>query len=175
MSVTKTAQGTWRARIRDRNGRQIVATFKLKGDADAWERDRLKERDGGQLVSTSKLTVAEWADQWLAGARNLTETSVITYRKALKVILPALGDVKLVDLSADRIDAFLTAQTGEYAPSTVHRFYRTIHRLCATAVRRGHLAANPADASAAAAPAVPGLPADARSRENLRSRDRETR
>ena len=153
MSVKKTAQGTYRARVRTRDGRQIGRTFKLKGDADAWEREQLRRRDQGALMGTSRLTVADWADQWLASARNLAPASVDTYRKALKVILPALGDLKLVDLTPDRIDAFLTAEEGEYAPSTVHRHYRTIHRLCSTAVRRGHLVANPADV--VEAPKVP--------------------
>lgn len=146
MSVKKTAQGTYRARVRTRDGRQIGRTFKLKGDAQAWEREQLKVRDEGGTVAASRLTVAEWADRWLASARNLAPSSVETYQKALAVILPSLGHLKLVDLTPDRIDAFLTADADDYAPSTVHRHYRTIHRLCSTAVRRGHLPSNPADA-----------------------------
>jgi integrase len=95
------------------------------------------------MPGTSRLTVADWADQWLGSARNLAASSVATYEKALKAILPALGDLRLVDLTPDRIDAFLTAEMAEYAPSTVHRHYRTLNRLCSTAVRRGHLATNP--------------------------------
>ena len=143
VSVTKTAQGTFRVRIRDRRGQQITRTFKRKADAQAWERQQLRLRDEGQMPGTSRLTVADWADQWLGSARNLAASSVATYEKALKAILPALGDLRLVDLTPDRIDAFLTAEMAEYAPSTVHRHYRTLNRLCSTAVRRGHLATNP--------------------------------
>jgi integrase len=121
-------------RIRDRRGQQITRTFKRKADAQAWERQQLRLRDEGQMPGTSRLTVADWADQWLGSARNLAASSVATYEKALKAILPALGDLRLVDLTPDRIDAFLNAEMAEY---------RTLNRLCSTAVRRGHLATNP--------------------------------
>jgi integrase len=146
VSVQKTTEGTWRARIRNRGGKQLSKTFKLKADAQAWERSQLKLRDDGQHLVASRLTVSEWADQWLASARNLAPSTVLTYRKALDVILPTLGDVRLSDLTPERIDAFLTADALEYAPSTVHRHYRTIKRLCSTAVRRGHLTVNPVNA-----------------------------
>ena len=154
VSIHETPQGHWRARVRTRTGRQITKTFKLKADARVWERDRLREKDEGQLVGTSKLTVAEWADQWLAGARNLAPSSVATYRRDLdRYILPVLGELKLSALTPERIDAYLTAGLAEYAPSTVHRHYRTINRLCRVAVLRGHLVANPCDA--VQAPKVP--------------------
>jgi integrase len=146
MSIHRTPQGTWRVRIRNRQGRQLSRTFKAKADAQVWERSQLKVRDDGGQLAANKLTVAEWADLWLDSARNLAPASLVTYRKALAVILPTLGDLRLIDLTPERIDAFLKADAEEYAPSTVHRHYRTIKRLCSTAVRRGHLAANPVNA-----------------------------
>ena len=153
MSIQRTTERTWRARIRDREGRQLSRTFKAKADAQAWERQQLRLRDEGLIPGVSKLTVADWSDEWLTGARNIAPSTLVTYQKALKVILPALGNLRLVDLTPARIDAFLTAEKDDYAASTIHRHYRTIHRLCSTAVRRGYLPANPADA--VDAPKVP--------------------
>ena len=145
MSVNRTAQGTYRARVRDRTGRQVVKTFKLKGDAQAWEREQLRLRDEGALVGTSKVTVAEWAETWLVNARSLSAGTVATYRRDLdRYILPRLGEIRLTHLTSSDIDAYLTAEMGDYAASTVHRHYRTIHRMCEVAVRRGLLATNPA-------------------------------
>jgi integrase len=147
MSVTETAQGTWRARIRDARGRQVTKTFRLKADAKTWERNQLQARDDGQLVTGGRTTIRKWADVWLAGARNLSPRTVELYREDLdRYILPALGDVPLARLSAEDIDAYLAEQSAKLAPSSVHRHYRTIHRLCEVAVKRGRLAVNPCQA-----------------------------
>ena len=145
MSVSRTAEGSWRARVRDSRGRQISKTFKAKADAQAWERSQLSLRDAGELATGGRLTVAEWADLWLDNARSLSDGTVATYRRDLdRYILPALGGIRLAKLTPEDIDAFLTAELADYAPSTVHRHYRTIHRMCEVAVARRRLAVNPA-------------------------------
>lgn len=145
VSIHETAEGTYRARIRDARGRQITKTFRLKGDAQAWERTQLQNRDAGDLVTGGKITVADWADLWLTNARSLADGTRATYRRDLdSYILPALGGIKLGRLTAEDIDAFLAGELDEYAPSTVHRHYRTIHRMCEVAVKRHRIATNPA-------------------------------
>jgi integrase len=144
MSVTKTPTGTYRARIRDHAGRQVTKTFKLKADAGAWERNQLKARDAGELISAQKVTVAQFADLWLASARDLAPNTIATYRKSLKYIEPVLGDVPLQRLTPEMIDAFLDKElVGGLASSTVHRHYRTINRLCVVAIERRRLNVNP--------------------------------
>jgi len=154
MSVTRTDQGTFRARIRDHRGQQVTKTFKRKADAQAWERQQLAQRDAGELMSSRKVTLAEFADLWLAGARDLAPTSVATYRKSLGYILPVLGDVPLHKLTTDMIDNFLTTERDAgLADSTVNRHYRTINRLCNVAIERRRLHVNPC---AAVRPPKPG-------------------
>lgn len=145
MSVIKTSYGTYRARIRDAQGRQITKTFKLKADANTWERDQLRARDRGAGLATSRTTLADFAEVWLAGARNLAGTTEETYRKSLRLyIVPAIGDLPMAKVNADVIDALLTSLIDRgLGPSTVHRCYRTLHRLGNVAVNRGHLVTNP--------------------------------
>jgi integrase len=143
MSVHKTAQGTYRARTRDAAGRPTAKTFKLKADATNWERDQLQLRTQGVTTSKSRITVTEWADIWLAGARNLAPGTLKTYRRDLdRYILPELGNHPLNKITADHIDAYLTGITNDFAPSTVHRHYRTLHRMFAIAVERHRMPIN---------------------------------
>ena len=154
MSVTKTTHGTWRARIRDHNGKQLAKTFTLKADAQAWERTQLAARDSGELMSSQKITVAKFADLWLDSAHDLAPNTIVTYRKSLKYILPALGDVQLHKLTTDMIEALLNKELDAgIADSTVNRHYRTINRLCNYAIERRRLHINPC---AAVRPPKPG-------------------
>lgn len=144
MSVKKTPQGTYRARLRDRAGQSISKTFPRASDAHAWERDQLRQRDRGLASNAGRVTFAQWCETWLEQSRNLSTSTIATYRRDLdRYILPALGDIPLGRLTADHIDAYLNTVTGQFAPSSVHRHYRTIHRALAVAVERRRLGYNP--------------------------------
>ena len=148
MSVNKTRQGTFRARYRDKDGKQITKTFKFKADALAWERQGLTQRDSGLPVGyQTRDTVGQWANQWLANARNLAPGTVETYQRDLdRYILPKIGHFRLTDLTADEIDDLLTANLEQgLAASTVHRHYRTIHRMLKVAMDRGRIGVNPCE------------------------------
>jgi integrase len=148
MSIQRTQQGTFRARIRDNQGKQISATFKLKADALVWERQQLALRDQNALARThgTRDTVAQWANNWVALSRNLSQSTRDTYQRDLdRYILPRIGSYRLGDLTSDDIDVMLTEllESG-LAPSSVHRHYRTIRRMLEVAVERGKLPTNPA-------------------------------
>jgi integrase len=143
MSVKKTAQGTYRARIRDAAGRPIGKTFKLKGDAENWEREQLTARANGTLINASRITVTQWADIWLNSARNLAPKTLATYRRDLdRYILPVIGNLPLNKITTDHIDDYLNGIRDDYAPSTVHRHYRTMHRMFGVAVERNRMPVN---------------------------------
>jgi len=143
MSTTKTPQGTYRARIRDHTGKQITKTFARAADAHAWEREQLNRRDRGLAGGTGRTTFAEWCTTWLETARHLSDGTAVTYRRDLdRYILPALGAIPLARLTGDDIDHYLTGAATRFAPSTVHRHYRTIHRALAVAVERRRVGVN---------------------------------
>lgn len=145
MSVKKTPQGTYRARLRDRAGQSISKTFPRASDAHAWERDQLRQREQGLASNAGRVTFAQWCETWLDSSRHLSDGTAATYRRDLdRYILPALGDIPLGRLTADHVDQYLNTVAGQFAPSSVHRHYRTIHRALAVAVERRRLAYNPA-------------------------------
>lgn len=146
MGVKRTGDGRWQARWRDSTGRQRARTFARKVDAQRHHDLELAKRHRGEGAhpEAPKITVAAMADLWLTGARNLGDGGRGIYRRDLdRHILPALGDLPLRQLTPDRIDTYLTTAGRTLAPSTVHRHYRTLRRLCAVAVDRQYLPANP--------------------------------
>lgn len=147
-SPEKTKYGTWRARWRDPDGTQRAKSFKRKVDAERFLAATLTDLDRGVFASAqdTKLTVEQAADDWLAGAMNLGQGGQDTYRRDLdRYIIPALGHYRLTRLTPDIIDRFLADELERLAPSTVHRHYRTLRRLCQVAVDRGKLARNPCE------------------------------
>jgi integrase len=148
VSVERTSTGRWRARWRDPDGRSRSRVHDRKIDAErhlvAVRNDMLQ----GTYVPprAGRITVAAWADEWLAGAMNLGQGGRDTYRRDLDAyILPALGGVPIGALTDTRIDRFLSAELEHLAASTVLRHYRTIHRMLQVAVKRGRLPRNPCE------------------------------
>lgn len=147
--IVLTAQGTYRARWRDANGRAKGKTFKRLIDAKRHLEAMRTDLHRGVYFdpSRARLTVARFADEWLASARNLGAGGRDTYRRDLdRYILPVLGDARLGQLDVTRIDEFINDELERgLAPSSVHRHYRTIRRMCEVAVRSGRLRENPCD------------------------------
>jgi integrase len=148
MPVERTRYGTWRARWTDPWGRQVSKTHKTKTQADAYYRRMLGDMARGDYIDPrlGRITLERWADEWLQGARNLSRGGHDTYRRDLdRHILPVLGKVPVGRLSGADIDRYLSTVGLGLAPSTVHRHYRTLHRMLAVAVRRGIIPRNPAE------------------------------
>lgn len=144
--VERLTSGRYRIRWTDPWGKRTSKTFTTAADARAHYRKVLGDMARGEYIRPTKLTVGEWADQWLEGARNLTRGGHDTYRRDLdRHILPVLGKVPVGRLSVTDIDRYLTGRQEDLAASTVHRHYRTLHRLLAVAVERGLIPRNPAD------------------------------
>lgn len=147
VTVQRTRHGTWQVRWRDVTGRQCSRSFKTKRQADAFDDEvHVDTRRGLHTVTRrSRHTVATFAEVWLAGAHNLREGGRDLYRRDLdRHILPALGPIPLARLTRDDIDAFLTdrARAG-HAPSSIHRYWRTLRRLCNVAVESDELVRSP--------------------------------
>lgn len=147
MSVKQLPNGRWQARWRDALGKSRSQTFRYKADADAHEDEMRSAVRKGTYVAPSagKDTLAKWADTWLAGARDLSLGTIETYRRDLdRHILPELGELRLRDITPDLIDEYLATRTSAgVAASSVHRDYRTLHRMLEVAVERRKLIANP--------------------------------
>ncbi|MGH2690316.1 MAG: tyrosine-type recombinase/integrase [Actinomycetota bacterium] len=136
--------GRFRIRYRDPWGRRVSRTFDTAADARAHYRRTMGDIARGEYADPrrARMTVAEWADEWLAGARRLSTGARETYRRDLdRYILPQLGNLPVGRLDPATIDRYLAGV--DLAPSSVHRHYRTLHRMLRVAVDRGVIARNP--------------------------------
>lgn len=154
MSIHRQANGRWQVRYRD-GVRQRGKTFRTKTLAAEFEREVLARLAMGDYLppDRGKLTLADWSNQWLAGAHNLRPATVDAYQAALRHILPELGELSLTAVTPERVDEYLQAKARELSPSTVHRHYRTLRRVFKVAVQRDKLRRSPMDS--VAAPRIP--------------------
>jgi integrase len=159
--VERLPSGSYRIRYVDPWGRRIPITRSTAADVRAAYKRVLGQMANGTYTDPKlgRVTLEQWADDWLAGARNLSAGGYDTYRRDLdRHILPDLGKILLGKLSATDIDRYLSGKAqpprnavlnevgrtrGLLAPSTIHRHYRTLHRCLAVAVERGLIAKNP--------------------------------
>jgi integrase len=146
------------------DGRKRWATRTVRGTRREAQRalaEMVAAADRGALAR-SGATVGELLERWFehASADFSPKTARETRGFLDRNLLPALGQLKLARLSADRLDAYYrhlrargSARGGPLAPATVLRIHGILRRALAQGVRWGWLAHNPA--AAASPPRVP--------------------
>lgn len=146
MSIQKTRHGTWEVRWLDIDHRHRSRTFKTKALAQQFERTVRADTDRGIPTGRPKArSVRAFADEWLTSAHNLRHGGRDLYRRDLdRHILPALGDTPLHRLTPAAIDTFLAGQLAAgRAPSSVHRYWRTLRAMLNVAEQRDLIPRNP--------------------------------
>lgn len=148
MSIKKLPDGKYQVRWRDSTGRQRAQRFATKAAArDHDAAVRLAAAKGTDTPATpAPGTVGELSAQWMDAAIHLSAGTVATYRRDLdRYILPAFGGTDPTRLTASMIQKWLNRELQRFAPSSVHRHYRTLRTMLAWAVRQGQLVTNPCD------------------------------
>lgn len=108
-----------------------------------------RERDSGRVRKAGqRYTVAQWLTHWLdnIAAPAVRENTISGYRAAVnKHLIPGVGAHRLDKLQPEHLEKLYTKmqKTGS-AAATAHQAHRTIRTALNVAVRRGHLAINPA-------------------------------
>ena len=125
---------------------------------DAEGRALEKERDGGSVRKAGRTwTVEQWLTHWVENiaAPFVRENTIAGYRVAVNVhLVPGLGKHRLDRLEPEHLEKlYVRMMKSGSAPATAHQAHRTIRTALNEAVRRGHLARNPA--ALAKAPRLP--------------------
>ncbi|WP_032376668.1 tyrosine-type recombinase/integrase [Rhodococcoides fascians] len=143
-----------RCRVRDSDGvvRQVLATGTSKEGSLTALREALKNRSAPAASTgfTRKTTYAVLAEQWLEDLKSTTDMkpqSIVNYRYTLNgTILPALGAVRLGEITASRVDSILKnvyrTKPGVYAPAR-----NVLRQTLDLALRMDLLDSNPVSAS----------------------------
>lgn len=147
--IRKLPSGRYRARYfagYNENGKRVypARTFDTQREALDWLAEERPQRSGS--ANSHGLTVAAFADKWLAMQHGIRANSLRTYRGTVKdYIKPTLGNVRLRQLEATQIEAwqtYLLKQKG-LSKSTVANARTTLFGMCKKAVKLGLIKSNP--------------------------------
>lgn len=90
------------------------------------------------------LTVAQWAAKWM-GALTVRASTRNNYRISVEQhIGPALGDVRLADLTAHHVEQFIAKLVAVVGTGTAGKIVRHLRTCVSAAVRAGLISSNPA-------------------------------
>lgn len=160
------------------------------------ERDRAKAKPieaklivaatRGELLPTDQTPLGSFMPQWLetrAATAGLEAGTVASYRNAITLhILPALGKVKICDLTPAMLSAHYAkklrggradGRPGGLSPHKVHEHHAVLHKALNDALKWGLITRNVADA--VDAPAVPKVEYPTLSRQQARQLSTEAR
>lgn len=150
-TVRRVRPGVYRAwaRYRDFDGqtRRVSATGSTKGAAERALREMLADRDvpmGEELTSEIRLSaLAEYWLEHLHREQRIEASTIREYRRIVEhVVLPALGEVRLRELTTGRLDRFLLT-VRETSVSRQRKAKVVVGLMLDLAVRHDALAVNP--------------------------------
>lgn len=122
--------------------------FKTKREAELYLASVEVAKSRGEFVAArlSRITVAEWAESWLASQLQLKPSTRQGYESiARSAIIPKWGPVPLGAVTHAGIQNWLTKVAATSAPSTTRSYHRVMSMMLKYAVRDGRLSRNPAD------------------------------
>jgi integrase len=155
--VARKRRGFGRIR-RERSGRYSAAyigpdtklhhaprTYATESDAEGWlaiERRKIDLGTWGAVERSDGITLRAYADKWIE-QRQLRPRTRQHYESMLnRLILPDLGDAKIVSLTPAKIRQWHAALGIDHPTRNAH-CYALLHAICATAVQDEVLDANP--------------------------------
>ena len=149
-SIRKLPSGRYQARIRSDDGelRSAPTTFTTKAAADRWLASMITDQAQGRWVDprSGEVALRAFAGQWLQGKAELAPKTTELYSYLLdRLILPALGDVELAELTPARVRAWRAEllRADRPGPTTIAKAYRLLSSMMATAVVDNVVARNP--------------------------------
>lgn len=150
-TVEKLPSGRYRARYRGPDGRRYTAPtlFLAQKDARGWlalrQADIIKGKwlpPGADEKPQPKLTLADYAEQWLA-QRDLKDRTREHYRELLdRRILPKLGALPIASITADDVRTW-HAGLDKATPTLRAHAYGLLRTIMGTAASDGKIGANP--------------------------------
>ncbi|CCK59354.1 tyrosine-type recombinase/integrase [Mycobacterium canetti] len=155
--MSRNRRGFGRIR-RERSGRYSAAyigpdaklhraprTYATESDAEGWlaiERRKIDLGTWGAVERSDGITFRAYADRWIE-QRNLRPRTRQHYESMLKrLILPELGDAKIVTVTPAKIRQWHSGLGAEHPTRNAHA-YALLHAICQTAVQDEVLDANP--------------------------------
>ena len=155
MSVYKRKdRGTWTARVTGSDGRRHSRSFRLKSDAERWEREELRKAERGEApthTKRDKQTVGRVGDNWISSAAhlNLKPKTLDGYERLWATLVrPYWGDRKPRTVQAIGVRDWVVNMKGTkgqlLSKSRRKQAQQVLALVLDEAVARGLIAVNPA-------------------------------
>ena len=124
---------------------QAPRTYANESDAEGWlaiERRKIDLGTWGAIERSDGITLRAYTDKWIE-QRQLRPRTRQHYESMLgRLILPELGDAKIVTLTPAKIRQWHAALGADHPTRNAHA-YALLHAICSTAVQDEVLDANP--------------------------------
>ncbi len=134
-------------RLRTAKGRVVTRTFRLRKDAERWQREQLDARDRGDWIDhrLGDQTVRDWWAEWWPTRTDLrpsTQARDESYYR--NHVLARFGDDPLSSIAYTTVVSWVAElRHGGLAPATVHRCHQLLSKLLAAAVKARRIVRNP--------------------------------
>ena len=150
MSITRrtlpSGKPSWRVKVFWQQRVVAQQSFERRSDAKRWEADQLTKLRAGTWIDPArgKVTFAAVAEEWQASRQHLAVRSQETTRFLLdSYVLPVLGPLPIVAISATDVERVLTIMTGRgLATATRRRVLSVVRLVLDYAVRDRRLSVN---------------------------------
>jgi integrase len=139
--------GRWQAAYTgpDEKIHKAPRTFASDVAAEGWlavERRKIDLGTWGAIERSDAVTLAAYTARWMQQRQLRTRTHALYESMLERLILPELGDIKMVTLTPARVREWHTELGTEHPTRNAHA-YALLHAICTTAVQDEILDANP--------------------------------
>lgn len=147
---TGPSKGQWVALVAMRDGRRVSRYAKDREGAKAELAELLRLRDVGAPL-TGRIRLSAYLERWLSdGTHRMAPATRRKHESIVRVhLVPALGGIRLSELSVHDVDAYLVEARRRVGPQSVRHHRSTLRRALSDAVREGLAARNVGQLSAA--------------------------
>jgi len=148
-SIHKRSRGTWRAQVTI-DGKRLSHNARSLKECQDWIRRIQNQIDSGLTYEGANTTLQEFIEDCMISLEaNLKPSTILQYRQLSKdYIFPTLGDIKLIELRPDQIQALYNklVKSG-LSFRTVQLTHAVLRRCLNIAVKLGILGRNPTAAT----------------------------
>jgi integrase len=150
----------WRVRYLDPSGRERGKSFARKQDAEKFKATTEADLIRGQWADpdAGRRLLADYAREWLASRSGEPSTLQVLRVRVERHIIPGLGSMRLADIKASRVTAFMaglrtaTKDATPLAPGTARGVFTTLSAILAAAVDDELIPSNPCRKASVKAP-----------------------
>ena len=147
-SIYQREDGNWRAQV-CLDGQRLSFTAKSRGECKEWLKKTIRQIDGGLTISGAQTTLGIYLSNWLISVQSsLRPGTFYQYQMTCrKHIIPTLGDLRLNELHANRIQRLYIQKAQEgCGDRTIKMIHSVLHSSLKMAVKQGMLGHNPTEA-----------------------------